>query len=99
MEKNKDLKEVEIEAFGRVQGVNFRYIIKKHADVLNLRGYVMNRKDGSVLIVAQGSSEELHKFILWIKESPGFSSVNDINYFWRKQRARYSAFDIIREDN
>ncbi len=91
--------EVEIELLGRVQGVNFRRIIKNYADSLNLRGYVMNRKDGSVLVVAQGMKEQLEDVISWLKESPGFSNVEEINYFWKNPRARYSAFDIIKEDS
>lgn len=93
------LKEVEIEAYGRVQGVNLRYSIRKFCNSLELKGYVLNRKDGSVLIVAQGDEQKLNELILWIKESPGFSSVEEVNYFWRDARARYSAFDIVREDS
>jgi len=96
---NRDVVEVEIEVVGRVQGVNFRYMVKKHCDSLDLKGYVMNRKNGSVLIIAQGRSGELHNLISWIKESPGFSSVASINFFWKDAKARYSAFDVIREDN
>ncbi len=94
-----EIGEVEIELSGRVQGVNVRNMVKKYADSLNLRGYAMNRKEGSVLIIAQGESEKLHNLILWIKNSPGLSKVEDINYFWKKPLARYSAFDVIREDN
>ena len=96
---NRELKEVEIELFGRVQGVNLRFMIKKYADSLGLRGYVMNRKEGSVLVVAQGENEKLNELILWIKKSPGFSQIEHINFLWKKPLARYSAFDIIREDN
>lgn len=99
-EKKKiELKEIEIELFGRVQGVNLRYMIKKYADSLELRGYVMNRKEGSVLVVAQGENEKLNELILWIKKSPGFSQIENINFLWKRPLARYSAFDIIREDN
>jgi len=75
MGNNEIIKEVEIEVYGRVQGVNLRYSIKKFCDALGIRGYVMNRKEGSVLIVAQGNEQKLDELILWVKESPGFSSV------------------------
>jgi undecaprenyl diphosphate synthase len=100
MSKNEnELQEVEIEVHGRVQGVNFRFSVKKEADLLGLRGYVINRKDGSVLIVAQGKEVEINELIEWIKSSPGFSSVHNLVSSWKQQRARYSAFDVIREDN
>lgn len=93
------LEEVEIQLEGRVQGVNLRYTIKKYVDSLGLRGYVMNRKDGSVFLVVQGNREILHKLIYWLKNSPGFSNVQNINYFWKVSKVRYSAFDIIRENS
>ena len=46
--------EIQIEAIGRVQGVNFRNMIKSFADKNYLKGYVMNRDDGSLKVVAQG---------------------------------------------
>ncbi|MEK6850470.1 MAG: polyprenyl diphosphate synthase [Nanoarchaeota archaeon] len=99
MENKNQLKEVEIEVYGRVQGVNFRYIVKRFCDSLNIKGYVLNRKDGSVIIVAQGDSEALDDLVSWVEKSPGFSSVGEVNHFWRDIRARYSAFDVIREDS
>lgn len=97
--KDRQLNEIEIQLVGRVQGVNLRHTVKRYADSLNLKGYAMNRKDGSMLVVAQGSGERLHNLISWLKNSPGFSNVEDINYFWKEPKARYSAFDIIKEDN
>ena len=99
MENKKQLKEVEIEVYGRVQGVNFRYTVKKFCDSSDIKGYILNKKDGSVIIVAQGDSVALAKLVSWIGKSPGFSSVGEVNHFWRAVRARYSAFDIVREDN
>jgi len=98
-DESKKLKEVEIEAYGRVQGVNLRNVIKKYCISLGIKGYVMNRKEGNVLIVAQGGEEELNGLIEWIKKSPGFSLVEEANYFWKEAKARYSAFDIVREDS
>ena len=39
---------------GKVQGVGFRYFVKKKAESLYIKGYVKNKKDGSVLVNAQG---------------------------------------------
>jgi acylphosphatase len=40
---------------GRVQGVGFRWWARSRALELGLTGYVANRLDGRVLVVAQGS--------------------------------------------
>jgi undecaprenyl diphosphate synthase len=93
-----DIKEIEIEVKGRVQGVNFRNMIKKHADQLGLKGYVRNKQDGSVLIIAQGEEDKIDQLMSFIKNSPGFSKVENIISEWKTQKARYSAFDVIKED-
>ena len=63
---------------GRVQGVNFRYNVKSYCDKNNIKGKVMNRDDGCVLIVAQGSALELDDLVSWLKGSPGFSKVDSV---------------------
>ncbi len=46
---------------GRVQGVGFRWFVRVAGRQLQLSGWVMNRKDGSVEIVAGGSGEKLEE--------------------------------------
>lgn len=96
MEKTDKLLEVEIRLFGRVQGVNLRNTIKEYADSLGIRGYIINREDGSVLVVAQSVQENLDMMIGWLKKNPGFSHVNNIKVDWKKPRASYHGFEIIR---
>ena len=47
------IEELEVELKGRVQGVNFRWMTKRFADKLGLKGYVMNKEDGSVFLTVQ----------------------------------------------
>jgi len=98
MEKNK-ICEIEINAWGRVQGVNFRISIKKFADENGIAGYVMNKTDGSVLIIGQAEKSKLKKTIKWIEGSPGLSKVERIEVEWKKAKARYPGFNIIKEGN
>lgn len=39
---------------GRVQGVGFRWYVMERAQELGLTGYVLNRRDGTVEVVAEG---------------------------------------------
>nr|WP_202898609.1 acylphosphatase [[Eubacterium] cellulosolvens] len=48
---------------GRVQGVGFRYRAKYLADDLGITGWVMNESDGSVVMEAQGTHEQLYRLI------------------------------------
>ena len=47
------------EVTGRVQGVGFRWFVRVAARRLQLAGWVMNRRDGSVEIAASGPQEKL----------------------------------------
>jgi acylphosphatase len=46
---------------GIVQGVGYRYFVKREADSLGVSGFVENLEDGSVLVVAEASAELLEK--------------------------------------
>jgi undecaprenyl diphosphate synthase len=93
------MEEVEIKARGRVQGVNFRTNIKFYCDLHEIKGYVMNKEDGSLLAVAQGNSDEIESFINWIKSNPGLAKISDINVEKKQVKAKYSGFEVIREGN
>jgi acylphosphatase len=48
---------------GNVQGVGFRYTATRLAQQYDLTGYVRNRPEGSVEIVAEGRPEEIDAFL------------------------------------
>lgn len=57
--------------YGRVQGVAFRFFTLQEAGKLGVKGYVRNREDGSVEVVATADSETLAQFEKWLhKGSP-----------------------------
>jgi acylphosphatase len=48
---------------GRVQGVGFRWWTRSRALELGLTGYVANRLDGRVLVVAQGQRDACEQLL------------------------------------
>ncbi len=71
--------QVHIFVHGRVQGVNFRYNVRKRAAALALKGYVRNLVDGRVEILAQGGRERLDILIDYVRNSPGLSYVTRLD--------------------
>ena len=56
---------------GRVQGVGFRWTTNRIAKRFAVTGYVKNLADGTVELVAQGSSEAVLGLVQAIQESMG----------------------------
>jgi acylphosphatase len=78
---------------GQVQGVGFRYTAKDLAETHKINGTVRNLSDGSVELVAQGSQEELERFLSHLeKEFSGYITETQKNY--RFPSSIYSSFAI-----
>ena len=63
---------------GRVQGVFYRATTRRWAEEYDLVGYVKNKEDGSVEVVAQGATTSLDLFYLKLLEGSRFSKVDKI---------------------
>ena len=79
---------------GRVQGVGFRYNVRRRAAALALKGYVRNLVDGRVEILARGSRERLGKFIGFMKNNPGISYVVKLDIDWEEPLGELEDFRI-----
>ena len=61
----KDAARVHLKINGRVQGVYFRASTVEEARRLSVTGWVMNCRDSSVEVMAEGEREQLEKLIRW----------------------------------
>ncbi|MBN1165707.1 MAG: acylphosphatase [Methanospirillaceae archaeon] len=52
-----------IRAYGRVQGVGYRFSVLRAAQENNITGWVRNETDGTVCISATGTRDDLSVFI------------------------------------
>jgi acylphosphatase len=63
---------------GQVQGVGFRYALADEARARNLRGWVRNRRDGSVEAVIAGSEADVEAVIAWARRGPPAARVTRV---------------------
>lgn len=64
--------------FGIVQGVGFRYFTWREATKIGVQGFVRNRKDGSVEVVASGSKEQIMTLHNWLQQGPKTATVEQV---------------------
>ena len=68
-------KTVRLRITGEVQGVGYRIWATRTAAALRLRGWVRNRSDGSVEVLAIGPSETVADFIAACRQGPRAAQV------------------------
>jgi acylphosphatase len=63
---------------GRVQGVGFRYALADEARERKLRGWVRNRRDGSVEAIVAGPETDVEALIAWARCGPPAAQVTRV---------------------
>lgn len=63
---------------GRVQGVGYRAAFERVAQSLAVRGWVRNRRDGSVEALVEGEAGALDQIVTWAKRGPPAAEVVEI---------------------
>jgi acylphosphatase len=64
--------------FGKVQGVYFRHSARLEAKKLGLRGIARNLTDGSVEVLAHGSSAAVEELRRWLQRGPEQARVDEV---------------------
>ena len=77
---------------GRVQGVGFRYFVLTEANDLGLTGWVRNRRDGSVEVVAEGEQNQLDLLVEAVKRGSRSSHVQDVQVSWTEGSGEFPGF-------
>ena len=62
-----------------MQGVGFRYFVKRHADLLAVYGYAKNLPDGRVEFLLQGEESAVLSMLENIRSGPSCSLVSEVN--------------------
>jgi len=79
---------------GRVQGVWFRESTRREAAGLGVFGWVRNRSDGTVEVVAEGPEEKVKKLVLWCHQGPPIAMVNSVHEKEEEWVGEFKSFDI-----
>ncbi|MCC7358215.1 MAG: acylphosphatase [Anaerolineales bacterium] len=79
---------------GRVQGVNFRSATQRAAARLHLTGWVCNRPDGSVEVVAEGARPALDELAAFLHMGPPAAAVREVALDWQPATGALTAFEV-----
>jgi acylphosphatase len=63
---------------GDVQGVGFRWSCAREAELLGVRGWVLNRADGAVEVVAEGDPAAVEQLVTWAHHGPRHAAVSRV---------------------
>lgn len=89
------LKQLQITVRGRVQGVFFRASAQREARRLGLCGFVRNRADGAVEILAEGEEVAIRDLCSWAQKGPGAARVERVEQRWRSYTGEFPDFRIV----
>lgn len=89
------LKQLQLFIRGRVQGVYFRASTQREAKRLGLSGWVRNRPDGSLEILAEGEETAIHDLYGWAQRGPTGARVERVETRWRSFTGDYADFQIV----
>lgn len=79
---------------GRVQGVFFRDSTRREAIELGLCGWVKNRFDGSVEVVAEGPKEKIETLIAWCHHGPPIARVTKVHEIREDYTGEFDSFKV-----
>ncbi|MGH9361621.1 MAG: acylphosphatase [Thermoanaerobaculia bacterium] len=80
---------------GYVQGVGFRWFVRRVAQEQGLTGWVRNLRDGRVEAEADGTPEALAQFERRLREGPAGAAVRSVEVEERSEAAPRDGFQIV----
>ena len=87
---------VHLKIAGRVQGVYYRASAVQQAQLLGLKGWVMNCDNGSVEIIAEGARARLEELLAWCRAGPPGARVSRVEVRWQASENTFQGFTIKR---
>jgi acylphosphatase len=82
------------QVFGDVQGVGFRAFVFRRALSYGLKGWVRNRPDGTVELLAEGPRAALDTLLEDVKTGPSGSTVDRVETNWEPASSEFRVFGV-----
>lgn len=79
---------------GRVQGVCYRMYACREAESLGLTGWVRNRPDGTVQLVAEGEESDLMAMRAWCARGPSYAIVRGVEEEYFEATGEFDGFTV-----
>ena len=79
---------------GRVQEVGFRAYTQRHAAFFELTGWVRNRWNGTVELVAEGRKRNVEQFLQMIRRGPFQGTTKDVAVDWITPTGEFNSFRV-----
>lgn len=80
---------------GKVQGVGFRYFIKRHSNSNKVMGFAKNLSNGNVEFLLQGEGKSVQVVLTEIARGPNFSQVDNVTSNERSAVSTLYGFEVL----
>jgi acylphosphatase len=90
----KSIERLHAHVYGRVQGVGFRFYTVDAAVSLGLTGWVANRYDDSVEVLAEGPHAKLQQLLEYLQQGPSMAHVDHIQHEFLPASREFKRFLI-----
>jgi acylphosphatase len=90
----KSIERLHAHVYGRVQGVGFRFYTVDAAVSLGLTGWVANRYDDSVEVLAEGPHAKLQQLLEYLQQGPSMAHIDYIQHEFLPASREFKRFLI-----
>lgn len=98
MSEQNEHKRVTAVVHGYVQGVSFRYYTHRAANRFGVTGWVANRPDGTVKVVAEGARASLEAFVDFLHQGSPAAVVQRVELAWGESLGEFKTFSVRLSD-
>jgi acylphosphatase len=89
------MKRVQLIISGDVVGVGYRAWVKRQAQDLRLSGWVKNRDNKTVELVAEGKQSDLEELVMRCRRGPDVSWVEAVSAEWLPASGDFLDFAVV----